>query len=165
MWVAMLMQTRLNINDEEIITQGAEGQLMYMILQGQVTVYLNQSASEFSYGQILSAFRTKKKFLGLIDKSPIVSHNSQVNLKTTNSQSIVSDVAEGIKNMVLKFKPLVSKNISNRSNSDRRKSIELQEVIHDESDSSEKLQPNSKVIKVSSTKISINKRLKFRMKN
>ena len=67
--------------------------------------------------------------------------------------------------MVLKFKPLVSKNISNRSNSDRRKSIELQEVIHDESDSSEKLQPNSKVIKVSSTKISINKRLKFRMKN
>ena len=40
MYVVMLMKPRLHVSDEEIITQGDEAKQMYIIIQGQVRVYL-----------------------------------------------------------------------------------------------------------------------------
>jgi CRP-like cAMP-binding protein len=46
MFVAMLMQTRLNIEGEEIITQGDEARDLYIILRGQVMVYQREHKKE-----------------------------------------------------------------------------------------------------------------------
>ena len=40
-FLAMRMKSRLNIADEEIITQGDESYYLYILLNGQVKVFLN----------------------------------------------------------------------------------------------------------------------------
>lgn len=40
MYVAMLMQTKLYINEEEVICQDDEAKYFYIILRGMVTVYI-----------------------------------------------------------------------------------------------------------------------------
>ena len=40
MFMAVLMKSKMNISDEEIITQGDEAHCMYFILSGEVRVYI-----------------------------------------------------------------------------------------------------------------------------
>ena len=43
MYMVMLMRSQLYIGNEEIITQGDEAKHMYILLSGEVTVFLKQS--------------------------------------------------------------------------------------------------------------------------
>ena len=41
MYMAILMKSKMNISDEEIITQGDEANLIYILLLGQIKVFQN----------------------------------------------------------------------------------------------------------------------------
>lgn len=52
----------MNIADEEIIMQGDEANLMYILLTGKVKVYLNQSIADDSASKRNSVLNVKRRF-------------------------------------------------------------------------------------------------------
>lgn len=66
MYMAMLMSPKLSVTDEEIITQGDEAQVMFIIITGKVTVYLNERIVDHNYNIIFNTLKAKRKFLSNI---------------------------------------------------------------------------------------------------
>lgn len=65
MFMAMLMKSKMNTIDEEIITQGDEASLMYILMTGNIKVFLNQSNTEENLSKMVAVLNAKKKFMSL----------------------------------------------------------------------------------------------------
>ena len=65
MFMAMLMKSKMNITDEEIITQGDEASLMFILMTGKAKVFLNQSNTEDNLSKMVAILNAKKKFMSL----------------------------------------------------------------------------------------------------
>ena len=71
-YTARLMQSRLNIYDEEVITQGDEAEHMYLIIRGKVTVLQNYSHVDANYELLTSVLNAQKKFHNLLKKTKVI---------------------------------------------------------------------------------------------
>lgn len=61
-YMAQLMQSRLSIVDEEIVTQGDEANCMYIIFSGTVNVFLNRSHFNANQAKIAQVKNARKMF-------------------------------------------------------------------------------------------------------
>ena len=67
--MVMLMKSKLSVSDEEIITQGDEAYQMFIIFQGTVKVYLNESIADHEYGTFMAVFKAKNRFSKMLSDS------------------------------------------------------------------------------------------------
>lgn len=92
MYMAMLMQPKMNISNEWIIMQDDEAYVMYIILSGEVMVYINESKVESDFGRLFTVLRAKNNFTKKIKTIDEKIHEKKTELNTLKNEWRMSTI-------------------------------------------------------------------------